>query len=33
VQSNYIAGFLIVGFIVWIVMKGQLKDYRAVIGI
>jgi hypothetical protein len=32
-QSNYIAAFLIIGFIVFITVRGELVQYRAVIGI
>jgi len=32
-QSSSIAAFLLIGFIVFIVMKGQLPAYRDVIGI
>lgn len=32
-QSNYIAGFLIIGFIVFITLRGELPAYRAILGI
>lgn len=32
-QSSVIAAFLIIGFIVYITLKGELTAYRAVLGI
>lgn len=32
-QTNWIAAFLVIGFIVFITVKGQLPQYRAVVGI
>jgi hypothetical protein len=32
-QSSIIAGALLIGFIVFITIKGELPKYRAVIGI
>jgi hypothetical protein len=32
-QTNWIAAFFILGFIVYIVVKGQLPQYEQVIGI
>jgi hypothetical protein len=32
-QTSTIAAYLIVGFIVFIVIRGELPKYRAVIGI
>jgi hypothetical protein len=32
-QSNYIAAFLIIGFLVFITTKGELTKYRAVVGV
>jgi hypothetical protein len=30
-QSNFIAGFLFLGFIIFIVMKGQLPAYKSIV--
>lgn len=32
-QSNYIAAFLVIGFVVFITIRGELTSYRAVLGI
>jgi hypothetical protein len=32
-QSSYIAAFIIIGFVVFITLKGELGAYRAVVGI
>jgi hypothetical protein len=32
-QTSWIAGFLLIGFIVYVVVKGQLPQYREVVGI
>lgn len=32
-QSNYIAAFVIIGFLVFITLRGELTGYRAVLGI
>jgi hypothetical protein len=32
-QSSAIAAFLIVGFLVFITMRGELGKYRAVLGV
>lgn len=32
-QSSYIAAFLIIGFIVFVTVRGELGKYRAVLGI
>jgi hypothetical protein len=32
-QTNWIAAFLVIGFIVYITVKGQLPQYRQVVGI
>jgi len=32
-QSNYIAGFLIIGFLVFITLRGELTQYRAILGV
>lgn len=32
-QSNYIAAFLIIGFVVFVTLRGELVGYRAVLGI
>jgi hypothetical protein len=31
-QTSWIAGYLLIGFIVYVVVKGQLPQYRQVIG-
>jgi hypothetical protein len=32
-QSNYMAAFLIIGFLVFITTRGELTAYRKVLGI
>ena len=32
-QTSWIAGFLVMGFILFVIAKGQLPQYRAVVGI
>ncbi len=32
-QTDWIAAYLLIGFIVYVVVKGQLPQYRQVIGI
>lgn len=32
-QTNWIAAFLLIGFVVYVVAKGQLPQYRAVVGV
>lgn len=32
-QTNWIGAYLLIGFVVWIVVKGELPQYRQVIGI
>lgn len=32
-QSSFIAGVLLVGFLIYITGKGQLPDYLAVVGL
>lgn len=32
-QTNWIAAFLIMGFIVFVIVKGQLPQYRAIVGV
>lgn len=32
-QSNYIAGFLILGFIIYVTLRGELPAYRKVLGV
>jgi hypothetical protein len=32
-QSNYIAAFLIIGFIVYVTIRGEIPAYRQVLGI
>jgi hypothetical protein len=32
-QSNYIAAFLILGFIVYVTVKGEIGQYRQVLGV
>lgn len=32
-QSNYMAAFIIIGFLVFITLRGELQGYRSVLGI
>lgn len=32
-QESWIAAFLMIGFVVFITMRGELPKYRAVIGV
>jgi hypothetical protein len=32
-QTNWIAIFLIAGFVIYVIAKNQLPDYRAIVGI
>lgn len=32
-QSNYIAGFLILGFIIYVTLRGEIPAYRKVLGV
>jgi len=32
-QSSYIAAFLIIAFIVFVTVRGELSKYRAILGI
>lgn len=32
-QTNWIAAYLLIGFIVYVVIKGQLPQYRQVFGV
>lgn len=32
-QSSYIAAFLLIGFVVFITLRGELASYAAILGI
>lgn len=32
-QSSYIAAFLVIGFLMYITMRGELSQYRSVLGV
>ena len=32
-QTNWIVTFLVIGFLVYVIMRGELPKYRAIVGV